>query len=127
MIGKLLGAAVGVIGILVVFPLFQVELPWQQRLGFALWYVLVGAVIGLADGIKHLAMFNCRLSPLVRGALLAAKMNFVLALIALPTFVQLTAAIGFAQITPLWIVIWGMVEGAIFGAIAEILMAKFSK
>ena len=79
--GKVVGLAIGVAGFFLL-PFIWAGADIFTRMGFLLWYVLIGAVVGLAGAIRTIPAWNIPLNRYFRAAWIGGWFNFVLVLLA---------------------------------------------
>jgi len=80
-IGKTVGLAIGLVGFFTL-PALYPEASWQLRWGVLLWYVTVGAVIGLAGVYTRHPVLMLPLPWWVRAPVIGAWLNFMLTFFA---------------------------------------------
>jgi hypothetical protein len=119
-IGKTVGLAIGLVGFFTL-PALYPEASWQLRWGVLLWYVTVGAVIGLAGVYTRHPVLMLPLPWWVRAPVIGAWLNFVLTFFAYREMsdviaVVLGAASGSAS--PYWFVVEGAIVACIIGYFA---------
>ena len=78
-IGKLIGFAVGLIGLLAI-PHFWPDSSWMERIGFLCWYTTLGAFIGIAGVFTRHPVLKMPMPWWFRSAAIGAWMNLVLTL-----------------------------------------------
>lgn len=114
--GKAVGALVGVMAFLFL-PLINVAYELEFRLGLVLFYVVLGAFIGLSGRLTvHPLGFS--LNFWKRGLVLGGITHLVLALVAYENIALLLQTSAFAWLgltSPYWIVLDGMIIGVIIG------------
>ena len=119
-IGKLIGFALGLIG-LVVIPLLWPDSSWMERIGFLCWYTTVGAFVGMVGVFTQHPVLKLPMPWWFRSAIVGAWMNFVLTLFIherLATMMlQLMGADGFF-LSPFWFVLEGAIVGLLIGYFA---------
>ncbi len=119
-IGKAVGLAVGIIGMLVA-PLFFPDVDLMTRIGILLWYPTMGALIGVFGVMNYHPVLHMPMPWWVRAPLVGAWMNFVLVFFAYDTLaVMFEVAMG----SP-WSPFWFVLEGAIVGAIIGFFATRF--
>ena len=115
--GKTIGLLFGLAGFLTI-PYLLPEAPGTLRWGFLLWYVTVGAFIGVSGVLNRHPALDMPFPWWVRGPLIGAWMNFVLALLMyepLRAFGEsLFATTGWLA-SPFWFVLEGAVIGLVIG------------
>ncbi len=119
-IGKVTGLFFGLIGF-VTLPWFWPEADWLIRLGVLLWYITMGAIIGVFGVFTWHPVFRLPLPWWFRAPLLGAWMNLVLTLFAFDSFQEIMFAMfgkdGILT-SPFWFVAEGAVIGFIIGYLA---------
>ena len=78
-IGKLIGFALGLIGLLII-PFLWADSSWMERIAFLLWYTTLGALIGLFGVLDWHPVFRLPMPWWFRSTFVGAWMNFVLTL-----------------------------------------------
>lgn len=119
-IGKGIGALVGLLG-LIFLPYFLPGVGWLPRIGIFFWYTTLGAIIAM------FGVYPVREMPLpwwVRGPLIGAWMNFVLAFFAYDLMKAMLVSVfgpeGFFA-SPFWFAL----EGALFGLAVGYFATRF--
>ena len=119
-VGKFAGLIFGLLGF-VMTPYFWPEATMFFRWGILLWYITVGAVIGMFGVMDRHPMFNMPFKWWFRGPWIGGWMNFILALF---TYDQLkTIMVGFFGpdgmfTSPFWFVAEGAIVGLVIGYLA---------
>ncbi len=114
-VGKAVGLGFGLAGFLIL-PYFLRDADPLLRWGFMLWYMTLGALIGVAGVLDRHPALDLPLPWWLRGSLIGAWMNFVLTLLI---YDQL-AAFGAAMFRPgslLAAPFWFVAEGAVIGLV----------
>lgn len=119
-VGKLVGFLVGVIGWFAL-PFFGIDDP-RFRLGVVLWYVLVGAAIGLAGVFRRTPVLHLVTPWWLRGPGIGASFNLALVLIAWDLLVAYMADGRFWGLTSPW---WFLLDGAVIGFVIDGLATGF--
>ncbi len=122
--GKILGLFVGVTGFFV-FSYFESDAEITLKLGFLLWYLTLGAVIGLMGIFTSNPVLNMKITWWMRGPMTGVWFNLVLLMFTWDRISQLMLSIFGNQSvfsSPWWLV----VEGAFFGLILDFVLTKFA-
>jgi hypothetical protein len=122
--GKLTGLVFAGLGIFIVPQLFP-DLTWLMLVAFLLYYITLGAIIGLVGVLNYHPMINLPLRWWLRGPLIGAWMNFILTLFIFDKMAgMMTQAFGAGSIlsSPWWFVL----EGALFGLLVDFICTKFA-
>ncbi len=122
--GKLIGfvfAGTGIIIIPYIFP----DLAWQMKLAFLLYYISLGAFIGLMGVLTYHPVIKMPLPWCVRGPATGAWMNFVLMLFIYDKM-SLMLAQAFGQSSFLISPWWFVLEGAIFGFLVDFICTRYA-
>lgn len=120
-VAKTVGLAIGLVGFIVlpiIYPDTAVTIKW----GLLLWYITFGAIIGTFGVFNRHPIFKFSLPWYIRGPLIGAWLNFVLALFAYNQLEEILLEVfknGFLK-SPFWIV----AEGAFLGLIIDCLATK---
>lgn len=123
-IGKFIGLIIGFIGFMSI-PHFWPEASLLLRWGVLLWYVTVGAVIGVFGVFTWHPVLNLPMPWWFRAPLLGAWLNFVLTFFAFDAMqAMINAMLGPtpAISTPFF---WFPLEGAIVGLIMGFFATRF--
>ena len=124
-IGKFIGLIIGFIGFMTI-PYFWPEASLLLRWGVLLWYVTVGAVIGVFGVFTWHPVLNLPMPWWIRATLLGAWLNFVLTFFAydaMQTMIHALLGPSPAIIsTPFF---WFPLEGAIVGLIMGFFATRF--
>lgn len=119
-VGKLIGLVFGVTGF-VMLPYYVQEVSLAFRFGMLLWYVTLGAIIGVFGVMTWHPIFKFLIPWWVRAPFLGGWMNFVLSLVAYDELAVIMQSIfgRDAMISsPFWFVLEGVIIGAIIGFFA---------
>lgn len=119
-IGKGIGFIIGLIGFFLL-PTFMPDPDWQLRLGLLLWYITVGAFIGVFGVVTWHPVLHIPLPWWFRAPLIGGWMNFVLALFAwddLQAMLIYTFGTDGVFLSPFWIVAEGILVGLLIGFVA---------
>jgi hypothetical protein len=122
--GKFLGLLFGIIAYFAL-TIFAPETDFTFRFGFLIWYLTLGAVIGLMGIFTSNPLFNLNISWWMRGLVTGAWFNFVLLMFIFDEISVILLNIFGAQSvfsTPWWFVI----EGAFIGVIIDYLLTRFA-
>jgi hypothetical protein len=119
-IGKLIGFALGLIG-LVVIPILWPDSSWMERIGFLFWYTTVGAFIGVIGVFTWHPILKLPMPWWFRSTLIGAWMNFVLTLFIYDRLaammLELMGENGLFM-SPFWFVAEGAIVGLVIGYFA---------
>jgi len=121
-IGKLCGLVVGLAG-LIALPYYYPQADWMLRIGIVFWYITVGAVIGLGGTLTWQPVVNISLPWWLRGIGYGAWFNFVLALFMYTKIAEIMQSAKFMGLVSPW---WIILEGMIFGFIADGLATRYA-
>jgi hypothetical protein len=116
-VGKGIGLIVGLIGFFVL-PVLHPDTSLTFRWAILLWYISLGAFIGLFGVYTRIPLFNIPMPWWFRGPLVGAWMNFVVTLLAYENLQSLLIALfgtGSLFQTPFWFVFDGAVIGLLMG------------
>ncbi|MDD3302698.1 MAG: hypothetical protein PHN31_04005 [Candidatus Gracilibacteria bacterium] len=120
-IGKAIGAIFGGIAFFVIPYIFN-DVSMFLRFGVWLWYITLGAIIGIFGILTYHPYLKLSINFWFRGIFLGGWMNFVLCLFAYNSLVDMMKETVFNGYSPFWII----VEGMIFGIITEFIATKIS-
>ena len=119
-IGKLLGFALGLIG-LIVIPLLWLDSSWMERIAFLFWYTTLGAFVGLIGVMDWHPLLRLSMPWWFSSTLVGAWMNFVLTLFIYDRLAEMMLELpvggGLFQ-SPFWFVAEGAVVGLVIGYFA---------
>ncbi len=116
-VGKMVGLGFGLAGFLML-PYFVPDADPLLRWGFLLWYLTLGALIGVAGVLDRHPALDLPLPWWLRGPVLGAWMNFVLTLLIHDRLAEFSAALfgaGSPFASPFWFVAEGAVVGLVIG------------
>lgn len=122
-VGKLIGLIVGGLAFFMI-PSFFPEADLWLRWGIWMWYITLGALIGIFGVMDYHPVLKFSMPFWFRGVILGAWMNFVLVLLLYPQLVVMLQDFTFGGVAfanPFWFV----VEGAILGLIMDGLATKY--
>lgn len=122
-VGKTVGLVVGLIGFFTL-PALYPETTWQLRWGILLWYVTMGAFVGMAGVFTRHPVLMLPMPWWVRATWIGAWMNFVLTFFAYREMVEVMIAV-FGRDGTLSSPYWFVAEGAIIGAIMGYCATRF--
>jgi hypothetical protein len=114
-IGKMIGLIVGLIGFFAL-PHFYPEAGWQLRWGILLWYVTLGAVVGMAGVFTRHPVLMLPMPWWVRAPIIGGWMNFVLTFFAYREMTDVMIAV-FGRDGTLSSPFWFVAEGAVIAGI----------
>ena len=119
-IGKLLGFALGLIG-LIVIPFLWPDSGWMERIAFLLWYTTLGAFVGLVGVLDWHPLLRLQMPWWFSSILVGAWMNFVLTLFIYDRLAEMMLELpvggGLFQ-SPFWFVAEGAIVGLFIGYFA---------
>lgn len=116
-VGKTVGLLFGLAGFLAI-PYLLPEAPQTLRWGVLLWYVTLGAFIGVSGVFDRHPALGLPFPWWARGPLIGAWMNLVLTLLmhaSLRAFGEALFGAGSALASPFWFVAEGAVVGLVIG------------
>lgn len=116
-VGKALGLLFGLVGFLSI-PYMLPEAPELLRWGFLLWYVTIGAFIGVSGVLNRHPSLDIPFPWWVRGPLIGGWMNLVLTLLdydRLFAFGEALFGAGSLLASPFWFVLEGAIVGLVIG------------
>lgn len=116
-IGKLVGLVVGLIGFFVLLQIYP-DADWHLRWGILLWYVTMGAVIGMFGVVTWHPVLRLPMPWWVRAPIIGAWLNFVLTFFAYRDMQAIMAAVfgpDGALSSPFWFVLEGAIVAAVMG------------
>ena len=120
-IGKGIGLVVGLIGF-ILLPTFWAEADIMLRWGVLLWYITVGAFIGVFGVFTYHPVLKLPMPWWFRAPLIGAWMNFVLVFFAYDTFQAMMISVmrvaSGIWTSPFWFVLEGAIIGLIIGYFA---------
>ncbi len=122
-VGKLAGAAIGLIAV-VALPVLAPEADPMLRWGILLWYVTLGAIIGVFGVVTRHPVLHVPLPWWLRAPVLGAWMNFVLVFFAHDAFRAVLATI-FGPESGITSPFWFVAEGALVGLLIGWLATRF--
>jgi hypothetical protein len=116
-VGKAVGLGFG-LAIFLMQPYFVPDADPMLRWGLLLWYLTLGALIGVAGVLDRHPALDLPFPWWLRAPLLGAWMNFVLALLIHHQLIEFSEAlfgIGSLLTSPVWFVVEGAVVGLVIG------------
>ena len=119
-IGKLLGFAVGLIG-LIVIPFLWPDSDWMERIAFLLWYTTLGAFVGLVGVMDWHPVLRLSMPWWFSSTLVGAWMNLVLTLFIYDRLAEMMLGLpvgGSLFLSPFWFVAEGAIVGLLIGYFA---------
>lgn len=122
-VGKGVGLIFGLIGF-VSLPYFVPEAGWLIRWGILLWYVTVGAIIGVFGVFTWHPVLKLPMPWWVRAPFVGAWMNFVLTFFAFDAMKAIMVTM-FGADGPLASLFWFTAECAIVGLIMGYFATRF--
>ena len=119
-IGKGIGFLIGLIGF-IFLPFFLPEAGWLIRWGILLWYMTLGAIIGVFGVFTYLPVLKLPMPWWIRAPFLGAWMNFVLTFFVYDTMKDMLVTMFGAEgvlTSPFWFTLEGAVVGLLIGYLA---------
>lgn len=116
-VGKVIGLVIGLVGFFAL-PQFYPEASWQLRWGILLWYVTMGAIVGVLGVVTRHPVLMLPLPWWVRAPIVGAWLNFVLTFFAyrdMEAVLTATFGAGGAVTSPFWFVLEGAVVATVMG------------
>ena len=114
-VGKTVGFVFGLAGF-ILLPYFLPDAGWLLRWGILLWYITVGAFIGVFGVVTYHPVLKLPMPWWFRAVLVGAWMNFVLTFFAYEAMRDMMLAL-FGQDGVLSSPFWFTLEGAIIGLV----------
>jgi hypothetical protein len=105
------------------FPSFFAPFTWQFQLGYLLWYVLMGAMIGMTGALGPYPIIQFSPPWWLRGLWQGAILNGILALFIWQDLARYQSGI-FGADSILASPVWFIIEGAVFGLILDFCATK---
>lgn len=128
-VGKLIGLLFGLAGFMAL-PYIWPEASLMLRWGILLWYVTVGAVIGVFGVYTWHPVLQLPLPWWVRAPWIGAWMNFVLTFFAYDAMHQMLQSLFGPEsvfVSPFWFVLEGALVGLVIGYFATRLGGEGSQ
>ena len=122
-IGKFIGLVVGLIGFFTL-PAVYPEVTWHLRWGVLLWYVTLGAVVGMAGVFTRHPVLLLLMPWWVRAPVIGAWMNLVLTFFAHREMADVMDAM-FGPDGGLTSPYWFVVEGAVIAGLMGFFATRF--
>ncbi len=122
--GKILGLLVGITGYFV-FSYMVPDAETAFKFGFLIWYLTLGAVIGLMGIFTSNPVLDMKITWWMRGLMTGAWFNLVLLLFTWDRISQMMLGYFGSQSafsSPWWLV----VEGALFGLMMDFVLTKIA-
>ena len=119
-IGKLLGFAMGLIG-LIIIPYLWPDSGWMERIAFLFWYTTLGAFVGLVGVLDWHPVLRLPMPWWFSSTLVGAWMNFVLTLFIYDRLEVMMLDLfdaGWLFLSPFWFVAEGAIVGYLIGYFA---------
>jgi len=119
-IGKAIGFLFGLAGFMLL-PYFLPGADWLLRWGILLWYITVGAFIGVFGIVTYHPVLKLPMPWWFRATLVGAWMNFVLVFFAHDAMAAMMVSLfgeGGILSSPFWFTVEGAVIGLIIGYFA---------
>ena len=116
-VGKAVGFVIGLAGF-ILLPQFLPDAGWQLRWGILLWYMTLGAIIGVFGVFNRHPVLGIPLPWWLRAPVIGAWMNFVLVFFAwqpMEAMLKSTFGAGSTLVSPFWFVLEGAVVGLVIG------------
>jgi hypothetical protein len=119
-VGKIIGLAFGLAGF-IVLAVFYPETGWRAAWGILLWYITVGAIIGVFGVFTYHPVLKMPMPWWFRAPVLGAWMNFVLTFFAYDMLEEMMIAFfglnGLFE-SPFWFALEGAIVGLVIGYLA---------
>jgi hypothetical protein len=125
MLGKLLGAGIGLI-VFLSLPALQTDIDLALRFGMWGWYILFGAVIAMAGLYTRHPLLNFKLPPLFRGALIGFGLNLILGCLVHVDMMAAFAHYSDFHLANSMPIVQLAIEGLIWGALIDVLLTRFA-
>jgi len=122
-IGKAIGFLFG-LGGFILLPYFLPDAGWLLRWGILLWYITVGAFIGVFGVVTYHPVLKLPMPWWFRAPLIGAWMNFVLTFFAYDAMQAMMVSF-FGEAGVLSSPFWFTAEGAIIGLIIGYFATRF--
>ncbi|NCF25984.1 MAG: hypothetical protein GWP69_01300 [Gammaproteobacteria bacterium] len=122
-IGEVVGLVFGLAGF-ILLPFFYPEAGWLLRWGILLWYMTVGAIIGVFGVYTRHPILNFPMPWWFRAPILGAWMNFVLTFFAYDTMGEVLVSM-FGEQGVMTSPFWFTAEGAIIGLVIGYVATRF--
>jgi hypothetical protein len=119
-VGKFIGLIVGLIGFFTL-PALYPDAAWHLRWGILLWYVTLGAVVGMAGVYTRHPVLMLPMPWWARAPIIGAWMNFVLTFFAYREMMNVLDAVfgpGGTIASPYWFVLEGAAVALVMGFFA---------
>ncbi len=122
--GKTLGLIIAGGGILL-FPNFYPDIGWVMQIAFVLYYIMIGAFVGLMGVLNYHPLIKMPLPWWLRGLWIGGWMNLILTLFIYDDLstMQIAAFGEGALLSSPW---WFVFEGALFGLFVDFICTKFA-
>ncbi|HEY5713994.1 MAG TPA: hypothetical protein VIT68_01455 [Candidatus Gracilibacteria bacterium] len=121
-VGKIIGLLVG---LLIFFgaPSMGLELSTRFALGLILFYVMLGAFVGLMGVMDHHPIFKFKMPYWLRGIIIGVGMHLMLVLLAYDQMslimqLKIVQSMGFSS--PFWV----LIDGAVLGFLMEFIVTR---
>lgn len=122
--GKTLGFIFAGVGILI-FPYFYPDVGWVIQLAFVLYYIMIGAFVGLMGVLNYHPIIKMSLPWWFRGPWIGGWMNLILMMFIYDELstMQIAAFGAGSLLSSPW---WFVVEGALFGLFTDFICTKYA-
>lgn len=124
-LGKLFGAGIG-LAVFFSLPLIQADIDLALRFGMWGWYILFGAVIGLAGLYTKNPILGWPFPAILRGALLGFGMNLILGGLVHQDMLLAFASYSDFRVSNTTPILQLAVEGLIWGALMDIALTFYA-
>ena len=123
-VGKSLGLVFGLIGF-ICLPNFLPDASSLLRWGILLWYITLGAIVGMFGVYTYHPILKFSLPWWFRGVIMGGWMNFVLVFFAYDVMQAMMISL-FGESGMLSSPFWFVLEGAIIGLIIDFVATKIA-
>ncbi|MDB2550861.1 hypothetical protein N9X24_03265 [Rickettsiales bacterium] len=117
-IGKLTGFLIAFFGILIFNFITEYQLPTMFAFGIVLWYITIGAIIGIFGVYREHPILKFPMRWWLRSSIIGGWMNFILVLLSYEQLEEIIiVALGFDTFfrSPFWFTLEGIFAGLIIG------------
>ena len=122
-IGKAVGFAVGLLGF-IFLPFFQPDVGWLFRWGILLWYMTLGAIVGVFGVFAYHPILKIPMPWWFCAPIIGGWMNFVLSFFTYDVMKEMMITM-FGEGGNLTSPFWFTAEGGLFGLLTGYLATRF--
>ena len=122
-IGKAVGFAVGLLGF-IFLPFFQPDVGWLFRWGILLWYMTLGAIVGVFGVFAYHPILKIPMPWWLRAPIIGGWMNFVLSFFTYDVMKEMMITM-FGEGGILTSPFWFTAEGGLFGLLTCYFATRF--